>query len=53
VIKVTNQGEPIDPKKLATIFEPLVHLAKEEARDYTRDTNLGIGLFICSSRDLI
>lgn len=51
VITVNNQGEPIDPQGLVTIFEPLVRLAKPEAMDYTRETSLGIGLFI--AREII
>jgi signal transduction histidine kinase len=46
VVTINNQGEPIDPHQLATIFEPLVRLAKQESADYARETSLGIGLFI-------
>ncbi|TCS38030.1 signal transduction histidine kinase [Paucimonas lemoignei] len=46
VVTVNNQGEPIDPPKLATIFEPLVRLAKQDTTDCSRETSLGIGLFI-------
>lgn len=46
IVTVNNNGPVIDSQKLASIFEPLVRLAKNEAIDYSRDTNLGIGLFI-------
>ncbi|HEX2604044.1 MAG TPA: sensor histidine kinase [Oxalicibacterium sp.] len=46
VINVHNKGAPIAPQKLVTIFEPLVRLAERDSGDYTRETSLGIGLFI-------
>lgn len=46
VITVTNQGALIDAKKLVSIFEPLVRLAREDADEYPAHGSLGIGLFI-------
>jgi signal transduction histidine kinase len=46
IATVNNKGVPIDPGKLPTIFEPLVRLAEHDATNYTRETSLGIGLFI-------
>jgi len=48
---VQNQGAPIEPQKIATIFEPLVRLSSPEREKYGRDTSLGIGLFI--AREII
>lgn len=46
VITVNNQGDPIDPQKLATIFEPMVRLANLDRAEYTRD-KLRDRLFYC------
>ena len=45
VVDITNQGEPIPPDKLESIFRPLVQLTGEDG--VTRSgTSLGLGLFI-------
>ena len=51
VITVNNQGPLIDAKKLVSIFEPLVRLAREDAEEYPAHGSLGIGLFI--AREII
>jgi signal transduction histidine kinase len=44
-MKVTNQGLPIAPEHLQTIFDPLVQLAQAEGQP-PKSSNLGLGLFI-------
>jgi hypothetical protein len=44
-LEVTNQGPPIPEALLATIFDPLVQAAPEDASP-RRATNMGLGLFI-------
>lgn len=46
VVTVNNQGPLIEPKKLGSIFEPLVRLARNDAEEYPAHGSLGIGLFI-------
>jgi signal transduction histidine kinase len=46
IATVNNKGAPIAADKLATIFEPLVRLAKHGSSDFSQETSLGIGLFI-------
>ncbi|HEY0488917.1 MAG TPA: sensor histidine kinase [Telluria sp.] len=46
VVTVNNQGPLIEPKKLGSIFEPLVRLARNDAEEYPSHGSLGIGLFI-------
>jgi signal transduction histidine kinase len=41
-IDVTNNGEPIDPLKLDTLFEPLTR----GVQDANTDSSLGLGLYI-------
>jgi signal transduction histidine kinase len=43
-IKVHNQGTPIPPEAISTIFDPLVRSASEELGQPS--TSLGLGLFI-------
>lgn len=45
VIDITNQGEPIPPAKLESIFRPLVQLSDEDGVARS-GTSLGLGLFI-------
>jgi signal transduction histidine kinase len=48
VLSVENQGKPIPPEKINTVFEPLVRLAAD-GDDDTADSpgnSLGIGLYI-------
>ncbi|WP_229496064.1 sensor histidine kinase [Massilia polaris] len=51
VITVNNPGPLIDARKLVSIFEPLVRLAREDAEEYPAHGSLGIGLFI--AREII
>lgn len=51
VITVNNSGPLIEPKKLGSIFEPLVRLARNDADEYPAHGSLGIGLFI--AREII
>jgi len=46
VVVVNNQGAPVPPDKIASIFEPLVRVAANIHSDYAERTSLGIGLFI-------
>lgn len=48
---IRNKGNPIDPEKIQSIFEPLVRLADQDDTDYPSDTSLGIGLYI--AREII
>lgn len=43
---IQNNGNPIDPEKIQSIFEPLVRFADQEKADYPDGTSLGIGLYI-------
>ncbi len=43
MLKVTNQGDPIPPDKLNSIFDPLVRDASEPS---SLSSGLGLGLFI-------
>ncbi|SEJ51675.1 sensor histidine kinase [Frateuria terrea] len=45
VVDITNQGEPIPPDKLESIFRPLVQLSDEDGVARS-GTSLGLGLFI-------
>lgn len=51
VVTVNNLGPLIEPKKLGSIFEPLVRLARNDAEEYPAHGSLGIGLFI--AREII
>lgn len=46
VVTVNNQGPPIPPDKLSSIFDPMVRIAAHGLRDQTERSSLGIGLFI-------
>jgi signal transduction histidine kinase len=46
VAKVNNKGPVIDSQKMGAIFEPLVRLTSHDSTDYSRDSSLGIGLYI-------
>jgi signal transduction histidine kinase len=46
VIAVNNQGAPIPPDKMSSIFDPLVRVAGNIHGDHAERTSLGIGLFI-------
>jgi Signal transduction histidine kinase len=43
--RVTNDGTPISPEHLASIFDPLVQIPTD-GEERPRTTNLGLGLFI-------
>jgi signal transduction histidine kinase len=43
---VHNKGRPIDPARIHSIFEPLMRFAEDESPEHTRQTSLGIGLYI-------
>jgi signal transduction histidine kinase len=43
---IHNDGKPIDPSKIQRIFQPLVRFNEHDQIDYSRDTSLGIGLYI-------
>jgi signal transduction histidine kinase len=45
-VAVNNKGPVIPPKKLGSVFDPLVRLAVNENLDDVRETSLGIGMFI-------
>jgi hypothetical protein len=45
-LTVHNQGTPIPPDALATIFEPLVHGSSPAERKQRRPGSLGLGLYI-------
>jgi signal transduction histidine kinase len=46
IATVQNKSEPIPPERLQTLFDPLVRFAEQETITPTKDTSLGIGLFI-------
>jgi signal transduction histidine kinase len=46
VLAINNQGPPIPPDKLSSVFEPLVRAAARIGGDQNEYTSLGIGLFI-------
>ena len=46
VLTINNQGAPIPPDKLSSVFEPLVRAAARIGGDQNEHTSLGIGLFI-------
>jgi signal transduction histidine kinase len=49
LIEVSNQGEPIDPGRVATLFDPLYRRASTGGHFYAPDSSgLGLGLFIAS-----
>jgi signal transduction histidine kinase len=45
-ITVNNKGPVIPPKKIGSVFEPLVRLAVTDNLDEVRETSLGIGMYI-------
>jgi signal transduction histidine kinase len=47
ILKVTNQGTPIPPAMLESIFDPLVHYDQQTSSDLL--SGLGLGLFIVRS----
>ena len=46
ILAINNQGPPIPPDKVSTVFEPLVRVASRIGSDQAEHTSLGIGLFI-------
>jgi len=46
ILAINNQGPPIPPDKVSTVFEPLVRVAARIGSDQAEHTSLGIGLFI-------
>lgn len=46
IATVWNQGEPIPPSKLLSIFEPLVRFAEHESVEQAAAQSLGLGLYI-------
>ncbi|MCS0581482.1 sensor histidine kinase [Massilia pinisoli] len=51
VVVINNQGPPVPPDKISSIFEPLVRVAANIHGDQAERTSLGIGLFI--SREIV
>ncbi len=47
VLTVHNEGVPIPPDDLVTIFNSLTRIKTEEDMDSTPEVNLGLGLYIC------
>jgi signal transduction histidine kinase len=45
-VAVNSKGPVIPAKKLGSVFDPLVRLAARENPDESRETSLGIGMFI-------
>jgi signal transduction histidine kinase len=45
-VTVNNKGPSIPPKKIGSVFEPLVRLAVTNNLDELRETSLGIGMYI-------
>jgi len=45
-LKVRNQGSPIAPDLLPTIFDPMVRNTSEEAQLRRRHGSVGLGLYI-------
>jgi len=43
---VNNKGPVIPPKKIGSVFDPLVRLAATDNLDEMRDSSLGIGMYI-------
>lgn len=50
-VRVNNRGKGIEPKAMASIFDPMVRMAANDSPDFTERTSLGLGLFI--SRQII
>jgi signal transduction histidine kinase len=46
VLSVHNDGPPIPPQLLSTIFDPLVHGTSRELRKQRRPGSIGLGLYI-------
>jgi len=46
IVTINNQGPPISPENLRSIFEPLVRFVENESTDSDTGTSLGIGLYI-------
>jgi signal transduction histidine kinase len=46
MLTVHNDGPPIPPDALETIFEPLVRASREAPEKQVRSTSLGLGLYI-------
>ena len=46
VLTVHNEGPPIPPDALETIFEPLVRAGREKPEKHVHSTSLGLGLYI-------
>lgn len=46
ILAINNQGPPIPPDKVSTVFDPLVRVASRIGSDQAEHTSLGIGLFI-------
>lgn len=45
-VAVNNMGPVIPPKKIASVFDPMVRFATQDNRDDARNTSLGIGMYI-------
>jgi signal transduction histidine kinase len=45
-VTVNNKGPAISPKKIGSVFEPLVRLAATDSLDEQHETSLGIGMYI-------
>lgn len=45
-IAVNNKGPLISAKKIASVFDPMVRFATDSSPGDTRDTSLGIGMYI-------
>ena len=45
-IAVNNKGPVIPPKKIGSVFDPLVRLAGQDMMSDERETSLGIGMYI-------
>lgn len=46
VLRVHNEGSPIPPELLTTIFDPLMRYAKSESESQKVSSSIGLGLYI-------
>jgi signal transduction histidine kinase len=45
-VHIHNHGKPIEPRAMATMFDPLVRFADPQAQPHGAEKSLGIGLYI-------